>query len=101
MGSSYFREKSGKAQDTISHISPRLTRAQGCGRKRKFREPRFVSDNQAVSIVVGMDAVRIEIRVFDVIKGRNQRDVHIGKDNLLTVSAAVHNNPADSGVDFW
>ena len=33
----------------ISFSSPQLTQAQDCERKRKFRVPRFVADNQAGS----------------------------------------------------
>ena len=40
-----IRESSGQ----ISHSSPQLTPAQDDERKRKFRVPRFVADNQAVS----------------------------------------------------
>ena len=42
-----IRESSGQ----ISHSSPQLTPAQGNGRKRKFRVPRFVAGNQAVSMM--------------------------------------------------
>jgi len=42
MRSPEVREESGKAQD-------KSATAQDCKRQRKFRVPRFVADNQAVS----------------------------------------------------
>jgi len=45
-----IRESSGQ----ISHSSPQLTPAQDCERKRKFRVPRFVSDNQAVRMITSL-----------------------------------------------
>ena len=39
----------GKSQGMPKKNQPQLTPAQDCERKRHFREPRFVSDNQIVS----------------------------------------------------
>jgi len=46
---------SGKNQGSLRTNQPQLTPAQDCERKRKFRVPRFVADNQVVVRVSGAE----------------------------------------------
>jgi len=47
-GGVWDHPSSGENQEKVRTNQPQLTLAQDCDRKREFRVPRFVADNQAV-----------------------------------------------------